>query len=577
MDKEISQKLQEIIANLGLEVNPLVSWASPTQEHLCDLTTTVALAIWKQVQVSGKSEELVLRGPMDLANYLVKELEEVNLGDNIEQISVAAPGHINIRLKNSFWEKLLASENNLLEVEKADGRKVMVEYGHPNTHKEMHVGHLRTLITGESLARLGEKRGATVMRANYQGDIGPHVAKALYGVRVLLAEANLQIEEVESRTLAEKAKFLGEAYVRGNQDYEQEKEQIDAINQQLYAQDKQIEDLYQRTRQWSLDYFGEIYARMDTRYDKYYFETQVAAAGKKIVEDNVGKVFENDDGTLVFRGENYGLHTRVFVTKQGTPTYEAKEMALGLRQYEDFPFDLNLHIVANEQADYFKVVFKALEQLDEKVAAGEKHISMGMVNLVGMKISSRTGVVVTVNQLVEKVKDAVAKLVANGKSEVEDEAIEALTIGALKFAMLKQSTTMNTAFDIQQSVALIGFTGPYLQYTHARCKSVLRKAGVEVGGLSVKTDNLEKEEKDLLFWLNQYPRAVERSWEQFSPHHLCEYLHELAARYNVLYNNLPILEADAGKKNLRLKLSAKVGETLKEALYLLGIKAPEKL
>jgi len=305
----------------------------------------------------------------------------------------------------------------------------------------------------------------------------------------------------------------------------------------------------------------------------------VAIKGKEIVQKNIGKIFEVNQGATIFAGEKYGLHTRVFVTSAGIPTYEAKEMALAIQQYEDYKFDLNLHVVANEQSEYFKVVFKALELLNEDIAKREKHIPMGMVNLVGMKISSRTGVIVTVNQLLDLIKEAVSELVKS--EEVENDnahIVEAITQGALKFAMLKQSTNMNIALDIKQSVSLLGFTGPYLQYTYARCKSLLYKAtAIEKTDTGVEIISLRDEEKALLFWLNQYSSAIYKSWNDYSLHHLCEYLHELSQRFNLLYNNLPVLNSAESDKRLRLMLARETSRRLKLGLEILGISALEKL
>ncbi len=578
IDSEIKTVLKDKFGITNIS-NPF-GWASHSQESMCDATSTVALSIWRRTEVQTLSNENNWQNPVDLAGYLGEYLKEnLEIMKMIELIEVVTPGYINIKFNKFYWwEKMNEWENTNIKLieEKLVGQKIMIEYGHPNTHKEMHVGHLRTLVTGESLAKLAEALGGNVIRANYQGDIGPHVAKALYGVRHLIDSQNFRLDEIESRSLVDKAKFLGEAYVLGNQEYENNKEEISNINTQLYNRDENIFPLYLQTRSWSLDYFKSIYDRLGTKYDKLYFETNVADKGKEIVLENIGDIFEVNQGATIFKGEKYGLHTRVFITSAGTPTYEAKEMALAIQQYDDYKFDLNLHVVANEQTEYFKVVFKALELLNDDIAKRENHIAMGMVNLVGMKISSRTGVIVTVNQLLDLIKEAVDELLSSGDSNDNDNIAEALTQGALKFAMLKQSTNMSIALDVKQSVSLLGFTGPYLQYTYARCKSLLDKSEIN-RETKLEMVDLADEEKALLFWLNQYASAIYKSWSDFSLHHLCEYLHELAQRFNLLYNNLPILNSDINNKNLRLMLTKETSKRLSKGLGILGIEVLERL
>ena len=192
------------------------------------------------------------------------------------------------------------------------GKKIMVEFAHPNTHKELHIGHMRTLITGEALARLFEATGATAFRANYQGDIGPHVAKAIWGVQKMLKENNQTLVDWEVKSNSEKAHFLGKAYALGCTDYDTDhKAEIDEINQKLYKKEASIRDIYETTRKWSLNYYDDFYARFYTKYDKLFFESEITESGKKIVEDNIGKIFEKgDEGAIIFDGEKYEKNNR---------------------------------------------------------------------------------------------------------------------------------------------------------------------------------------------------------------------------------------------------------------------------
>jgi arginyl-tRNA synthetase len=323
-----------------------------------------------------------------------------------------------------------------------------------------------------------------------------------------------------------------------------------------------------------LEYYDTFYSRFTTKFNKLYFESEVAEEGKKIVRQNIGQVFNESEGAVIFKGEKYGLHTRVFITSDGNTTYEGKDMALAYKQFADFPFDLNIHVVANEQTGYFQVVIKALELVDPKFKGREYHLPMGMVNLVGRKISSRTGDILTVDGLLEEVKEL---LPVKSSEEIN----EAVAIGAVKYSVLKAQPTLNVAFDIKQSVNLEGNSGPYLQYTYARTKSVISKAGPSVMPKSCHLQvsyTINKEELHILRYLYRFPEAVEEAAKRYGPNLICNYLYELAQRFNTFYNQHSILSADnKDSKEFRLILTAVVSQIIKNGLILLGIEALEKM
>ncbi|KKS32415.1 MAG: Arginine-tRNA ligase [Candidatus Amesbacteria bacterium GW2011_GWA2_42_12] len=512
------------------------------------------------------------------ADELIKKLEKLEFVESVTR----AGGFVNIRLKTEYLVERLEKE---AEIEKGlKGKMVMVEFAHPNTHKELHIGHMRTLITGEAVARILEESGAKVFRANYQGDIGPHVAKSIWGTMKILSEQNKTLDDWEKESLIARAHLLGEGYIRGNVEYEENKEEIDALNISLYEKDPKWMVIYAQTRKWSLDYYDEFYQKFGTRFDKLYFESQVAEAGKKNVMDNMGKVFEKSEGAIIFDGEKYGLHKRVFITAAGMPTYEGKEVGLAFAQFQDFAYDKIIHVVANEQAGYFKVIIKALEMIDSNMTGRQYHLSMGMVNLVGGKISSRKGEVITVDGLINEVKEAARLLM----KDYDEKIVEAVSLGAIKYSVLKTQTAINVAFDLKQSVALDGNSGPYLQYTYARTRSVVRKsqipnppagrAGLKSQKLSIEHLELSIEELNVLRWIYRYPEVVQEAAERYAPNLICNFLYELSQRYNSFYNKYSILNAQSSKeREFRLIMTAAVGEVLKKGLNLLGIEALERM
>ncbi|MBI4079123.1 MAG: arginine--tRNA ligase [Candidatus Levybacteria bacterium] len=591
---EVKQQIKTAITNalkeLGLPAGRQgIEGIEPYIEHPKlsshgDYSSNIAMAIFgnKELGIRNKGFKSPLELGQKIASIFNSQVSTLNFLDRAEAIT---PGFIN------FWlseQQLIDTLRNVLTEKdgygKSDslkGERIMVEYAHPNTHKEMHIGHMRTLITGEALARIFSYGRAHVFRANYQGDIGPHVAKAIFGVQKLLSDRGVTLEDISKKSNREKARFLGEAYVIGNKEYDAHKSKIDGLNAKLYSKVADIEEIYKTTRQWSLDYFDDLYKKFDTTFDRLFFESEVSDCGKAIVLKNVGKVFEESEGAVIFPGKKYGLHNRVFVTAAGYPTYEGKDICLGFEQYKAFPFDRNIHVVASEQTGYFRVVLKALELLDpEKFKGKEHHLSMGMVHLVGRKMSSRTGEVLTVDWLVDTVKSSVAKLMEEGRIKTQErEAVtHAIAIGAIKYSVLRVGTGQDVAFDIDKSVSLDGDSGPYVQYTFARTQSVLAK--IKVQSSKIKTINqnvniLENEELQLLRLLTKFPEVVQEAAKSFSPSLLCIYLFDLSQAFNLFYQKHPILES--ANSGFRVALTAAVGQTIKNSLNLLGIKAPERM
>src|SRR3989344_1754535 len=434
---EIIKQLGSVVKNLTSE-NIEVQLETPEIADHGDYSSNVALVLAKKL---GKN-------PRELAESISLEIAPRSLDPRdqrrnrkleiLDKVQPAGPGFINFWVaKDLLLETTLKfPQDRLSSLNLNSDQKIMVEYAHPNTHKELHIGHMRTLITGEALARIFESTGATVFRANYQGDIGPHVAKAIWGLKKIMEEESLIFEAVEKWPNHDKAHLLGKGYARGSKDYEANKLEIDTLNTKLYNQAESVMGVYKRTRQWSLDYYEEFYKRFYTKFDKLFFESEMVVPGKKIVEENIGKIFEVDEGAIVFKGEKYGLHTRVFVTSVGNPTYEGKEMGNGVAEWEAFHFDHKVHVVGSEQASYFQVVFKALELLDpEKFKDKQRHLSMGMVQLIGRKMSSRTGEILRADDLIDDVKAGVDELIKIGSlEEGKSEAVEAIAVAAVKYS-----------------------------------------------------------------------------------------------------------------------------------------------
>jgi arginyl-tRNA synthetase len=485
----------------------------------------------------------------------------------VEKVEVAGPGFLNIWLKNEWFirqlEKVLKEGEKYGKAGILAKKRLMIEYAHPNTHKEFHIGHLRNISLGESLVRIFEACGAEVIRTNYQGDVGLHIAKCLFGIKKLGMK--------DFKSLEEKVAFLGKAYVEGNKAYEEDKKakkEILDLNEAIYKKDKKIMALWQKTRQWSLDYFERIYKRVDSKFDRHYFESEVVE-GIKIAKEALKKgILKKSEGAIIFDGTKYGLDKRVFINKYGFPTYEAKELKLAELEFSEFgKIDKLIHVVGPEQKSFFAVTFKVEELLNEKKYKDKQcHLVYGWVRLKKGKMSSRLGNVVRGEWLLDEAKNRIKK----AYPDVGEEVAEMAAVGAAKYSFLKVQPTAEIAFDFDESISLQGNSGPYLQYTFARCQSVLAKASkVHPRGGHSATN---KEELAILRWLYRYPEVIEEAGEKMAPNFVCGYLYALAQRYNTFYNKHRVIGND-----FRLNLTLATSQLLKNGLYLLGIKNPEKM
>ncbi len=525
----------------------------------------MALQLAKQKNENGEQSAI------EIANKLAEAMRDKV--DYLGKVEVAGPGFINFFIKSpTLIEQVISRE--FLKPETISHQKILVEYAQPNTHKAFHIGHLRNISLGESISRLLEFEGHQIFRVTYGSDIGLPVAKALWGIQQLQSG----YKDAQKGTPSQRAEYLGQAYAHGATKYEEDpgaKEQIDLLNKAIYARDPQYLQLWQETKQWSLDYFDLIYQRVGSHFDQVFCESEVEARGREIVEKHIGDPFIYDQGAVVFPGEQFGLHTRVFLTSAGNPTYETKELGLAEAEYQAFPYDQSLHVVGNEQIGYFQVIIKVLDLLFTHLINKKKHIAFGMVNLPSGKMSSRKGDVITADWVFDQVKTRLETVMAESTMKDKDQVLEQVTIGAVKFAMLKYAATAEIAFDIDKSISLQGDSGPYLQYTYARTQSILAKRTEEDTFQSSGDLTLEAEERSVVRALMYFPEMVHLAAQEYKPNVLSEYLIELAKVFNLFYQKQRILESD--RRAFRLELTQAVAETLQKGLYLLGIEAPRQM
>lgn len=578
----------------------------PSDTSFGDYSTNIALTLAKKLR----------RNPRDLAQAIIDALPP---NEFIESSSIAGPGFINFTLQADVLFKSLNSKTPILNTVYSS-KQITVEFTDPNPFKEFHIGHLYSNAIGESVARLLEVGGANVRRACYQGDVGIHVACSVWGMMKINQSANSNnysefLADKEVLSLEERVKWLGQCYAYGATQYKENPEaqqEIKGLNAQIFLAAQSmwkrmrpdiepkvnysrliskemfpqelVQQYYEKGRQWTLDYFETIYKKLGTKFEDYYFESFVGELGYELVTEHVDDgIFEKSDGAIVFKGEKYGLHTRVFVNALGLPTYEAKEMGLNPTKYKDHPFDISFIVTANEIDEYFKVVLKAMSLVSPDVASKTRHLSHGVVRLPEGKMSSRTGKVISGDMLLNEVNSRINEMMKTNqyiKNDKKEETVQKIAVAAVKYAFLRASFSKDKIFNIEESLSLNGNSGPYLLYTIVRCKSILEK--VEISDSSTKAisvHSLSNIEIDLpvLRHLAHYHDILESAITQCAPHLICTYLHELAQLFNSFYDKAPILKAESNTKTYRLLIVKKVLETMVHGIHTLGFEEVEKM
>ena len=551
----IGAALQKALTGLGIE------GVTPVLEHPGELTngdyaTSVALAAAKAAK----------KNPKVLAEELLAALGTI---DGIEKVEVAGPGFINFYLSRKYFTTsvadIVAVGSEWGKNGSQKGRRVMVEYANPNTFKEMHIGHMMSTIIGEAVSRLVEFSGADVFRETYQGDIGPQVAKALWGLRKKGITEPHDISEI------------GDAYALGSKAYEeneQSKQEINDINKALYTKEgplyEEFKELWAKGHVTSMQGFAAVYAKLGTEFKRNFLETEVYEEGIKLVRQGLEKgVFEESDGAIVYKGEKVGLHTRVFLTKAGTPTYECKELELAFFKQKTWAHDRAIILTANEQAEYFRVVLSALKEFAPEVAEKIVHIPHGFLKLTTGKMSSRDGNIVTATKLIADVTEQV-------QVKNEDAAVaQDVAVGAIKYSILRQGISADVTFDMKSSLSTEGDSGPYLQYAHTRALSVLAKAKGEkiAPSSSMAPDKIT----DLERLLYRFPEVVQRATEEYEPHYVTTYLTELAGVFNSWYAKEKIVDPTDPHSPYKVALTQAFATTMKNGLWVLGIKAPDRM
>lgn len=565
---QVREAIAKAIAAAGFPVPENVPVDVPPAGVGGHFASPVALALSKVV---GKA-------PKEVAEAIVAALPR---GELVAEASVAGPGFVNVALAPSVIvaevAKAAAAGSAWGSFDELAGKRVLVEYSCPNPFKPLHVGHLMANAIGESLSRLYAAAGADVVRVTYGGDIGLHVAKTIW------AMARSADVLAPGASVAERTRFVGACYAAGSTAYEEDvtaKEPIDDLNRRIFAGQMTPDEQawYDRGRGWSIEHFHDVYAAIGSRFDAEVWEREVEARGKEIVLANVGKVFEESQGAVVYKGEKVGLHTRVFVTSKGLPAYEAKEVGWAFEKEDRWHPDALVLETGAEQTQYFKVVQAALAEIAPEIPAKTSHVTHGLMRLADGKISSRKGTGMTALDLLELARERAASVLEGrelGDAE-RGEIANAVAVAAIKYQILKQVPGKEVVFDVDAATAIEGDSGPYIQYAAVRAASLVRKAreaGVEARAELPAGEALG----ELELAVARLPEVVRRSYRDRAPQVLANYLVALASAFNGWYDRARIVGEAPEIASWRLAVAESARAALAAGLDALGIAVPEKM
>ena len=624
--QELRESLKKVISELyGIDFEPEIVVAPENID--ADYSSNTPLRLTKELH----------KNPMEIAEEIIKKVHlghtqgrsaELMVLDEPFSIISTPPGFINFKLSDkALNEKISAlSENFEVASDKFAGKTVICEFSDPNPFKVLHVGHLYTSVVGDSISRLFEYAGAKVVRANFGGDVGLHVAKTMYALLLecsssstdaLLAHRTSSTARsatpVSSNSISNNKALtietIARCYVEGTAAYEDDenaKAEITELNKEIYKINAEnihgtlISDLYWKGRELSYEYFKDFYAKIGVKFDIFYPESTVASLGlSKVLEELAAGVYEKSGDAVIFDGEKYGLHTRVFINSEGVPTYEAKDVGLIFKKYEDYHFDKSVVITGNEQLEYMKVVLKSVEQYAPELVEKTSHLTHGLVKLPGnVKMSSRKGNFLKAVDVLKMVSDEL-------KNQYDSEDSKVST-AAYKYAFLKYKMGGDIIFDPEESVKMTGNSGPYLLYSAVRAKKILsavsemlsrnapsgpfafgnsrpkgRASRASVAPYLTRRQICsskaysEPAERNLAKKLLEYRNVLDEAVEEMAPHKLANYLYEVAQEFSRFYENCPVV--GSAEEVERIKLVKVFYNVLEHGLNILGIEIPEEM
>ena len=563
----------------------------PTKKEFEGFYTFVTFALTKATR----------RAPAEIGQVIGADLEA---NSSVVDRCNVVQGFLNISLKDTTWLELFSNISSDADfgTSPTNGRSVMVEFSSPNTNKPLHLGHLRNNFLGDSLSRILKANGFDVVKTCLVNDRGIHICKSMLAYRELGDGETPESSGIKGDHLAGKyyvkfdieyKKQIAELVATGLTPEEAAKKAPWILEAQklllLWEQgDAETVALWQKMNNWVYAGFNQTYNQIGVSFDKTYYESNTYLLGKDIIEEGLqkGVFFKKEDNSVWIDLTAEGLDEKLVLRGDGTSVYITQDLGTTELKYGDFHNDRYLWVVGNEQDYHFNVLFAILKRLGRPYAEGCYHISYGMVDLPSGKMKSREGTVVDADDLVKQMIDtAAARTQELGKiddfeSEEATQLYHTLALGALKYFLLKVDPKKRMLFNPEESIDFQGHTGPFIQYTYTRVRSIMRKA--EQSGIEVKlppaTYELHQVERELIFTLSQFPVRVHAAGNEFAPSVISFYMYELAKVYNQFYAEVSIFaDSDPVAVSFRVALSKLVAETIQRGLGLLGINVPERM
>ncbi|MDF7812335.1 arginine--tRNA ligase [Hymenobacter sp. YC55] len=577
----------------GTEVPAAQLVLQPTRKDFAGSFTLVTFPFTKSL---GKGPEQIGQA---VGEWLVANEPAVK-GFNVVK------GFLNLEIADAQWLAVFEQLRQLpadAPVATGGPQNVVVEYSSPNTNKPLHLGHLRNNFLGYSVAEILKATGATVTKANLVNDRGIHICKSMLAYQQYGHGETPQSAGIKGDHLA------GKYYVLFEKHYREQIKQLEAEGvatdvakrkapMMLEAQDmllkweandEEVVGLWKQMNGWVYEGFDETYKNIGVDFDKFYYESQTYLLGKERVEEGLqkGVFFKKEDGSVWVDLQAEGLDEKLLLRADGTSVYITQDLGTAELKYQDFHYDLSVYVIADEQNYHMQVLKAVLAKLGKPYADAIYHLSYGMVDLPSGKMKSREGTVVDADELVREVVEAAKQAtLEKGKIEglSEEEAAQLfhmLGLGALKYYLLKVDPKKRMLFNPEESVSLEGHTGPFIQYSHARISSILRKAaeqGVGVDASLTSLSELHDTEREMIQELGRYAAVVAEAARAQSPALVAQYAYDVAKAYNRFYTEVPIfIEPDAAKKAFRVALSAQTARAIKNSMGLLGIQVPERM
>ena len=531
----------------------------------------------------------------EIGEYLkdnVKEVEDFNV----------IKGFLNLSIADSYWvdELLNTIHSSSFGQFPSKGQKVMVEYSSPNTNKPLHLGHVRNNLLGYSVAQILSANGYEVIKVNLVNDRGIHICKSMLAWQLFGNGETPESSQLKGDHLVGKYYVIFdkeykkqiEALINEGQTEDEAKKNAPIIKEaqemllKWEAGDKKVIELWSMMNDWVYSGFELTYKMLGVDFKKYYYESDTYLLGKDTIQEGLekGVFFKKDDGSVWIDLTEDGLDQKLVLRADGTSVYITQDLGTAQLKYDDFKMNKSIYVVGNEQDYHFKVLFLILQKLGQTWAKGLFHLSYGMVDLPSGKMKSREGTVVDADELMDEMiltaqerTEELGKVEGFTEQEKKD-LYNMIGLGALKFFLLKVEPKKRLLFDPNESIDFQGHTGPFIQYTHARIRSVMAKAEYKNKISSKYSNALTALEKDLIVNLAKYPDVIAASAKEYSPAHIANYVFESAKLFNKFYHEESILKAeDPDVRNFRLDLSAATASTINKGMKLLGIRVPDRM